>query len=380
MGDLPSSTQFKAVVARSSHISTSLRSAQRSAATETYRDPQQRCAVSLFEGDVLFSNPTANSAISKRRLFVAIAALGILVYMGIALAVDARRLIEAITQLQWFGCGGIVLLSLCNYALRFERWRLFVKALGHQLPLGRHLLYYLSGFAFTVSPGKAGEAVRSIYLRGHGVSYAESLAAFFCERLLDLLAVVLLASLVVLQYQAYRPLVGGVLLLVVVMLFVVSRPALPQWLKRLSSQRSGRLAGILSNIANLAQHSMHLLRPQLLLVGIAVGILAWAAEGLGFYLICAGMHIDVSVTLAIGIYSVAVLAGSAAFFLPGGIGGMEIVMTTLIVQASGVSVATAVIATLLCRLATLWLAVLIGIVAAWAVELKPRTSEAAVMP
>ena len=64
------------------------------------------------------------------------------------------------------------------------------------LDVYKRQLYYLSGFAFTVSPAKAGEAVRSLYLRSYGVTYSQSIAALFVERLQDLLAMVLLASLI----------------------------------------------------------------------------------------------------------------------------------------------------------------------------------------
>jgi uncharacterized membrane protein YbhN (UPF0104 family) len=73
----------------------------------------------------------------------------------------------------------------------------------------------------------------------------------------------------------------------------------------------------------------------------------------------------------LGIYALAVLAGSAAFFLPAGLGGMELVMTTLLV-AQGAPLPVAVVATLLCRIATLWFAVLIGMAAALTVEMGPQ--------
>jgi uncharacterized protein (TIRG00374 family) len=96
---------------------------------------------------------------------------------------------------------------------------------------------------------------------------------------------------------------------------------------------------------------------------------SWGAEGLGLFLICQGLHLNVAAPTAIGIYAIASLAGSAAFFLPAGIGGMEIVMTTLLI-AHGASLRTAVIATLLCRIATLWFAVLIGVTASAIVEFQ----------
>jgi len=99
--------------------------------------------------------------------------------------------------------------------------------------------------------------------------------------------------------------------------------------------------------------------------------MAWGAEGLGFGVVAHGLHISGSLWSFCGIYGVAVLAGSAAFFLPAGIGGMEIVMTTLLMER-GAPLRVAIIATLLCRLATLWFAVLLGVGAASAVELADQ--------
>ena len=65
----------------------------------------------------------------------------------------------------------------------------------------------LAGFTLTVTPGKAGEAVRSLYLHQYGVSYAQSLAALFVERLLDVLAMSLLALLILLARPEYAWLV-----------------------------------------------------------------------------------------------------------------------------------------------------------------------------
>jgi uncharacterized membrane protein YbhN (UPF0104 family) len=271
---------------------------------------------------------------SKRRVLIAVAALATLVYLGGAFVVDSARIIAALQQLAWLGCGLVLALSAGNYAVRFERWRAFLSRLGHDLPFGRHLLYYLSGFAFTVSPAKAGEAVRSLYLRGYGVTYSQSIAALFVERLQDLLAMVLLASLIMTDRPTYRPLVLGALLLVLALVIGATIKGLPGLLDRLATRlRQARLVSLLSAIANLLRSSRALLQPRLLLLGTA--------------------------------------AGSAAFFLPAGLGGMELVMTSLLV-AQGAPLRVAVVATLLCRIATLWFAVLIGMAAALTVEMGPQ--------
>jgi len=308
----------------------------------------------------------------RRRALIAIAALATLIYLAGAFAVDSARILAAINQLAWLGCGLVLALSGANYAVRFERWRTFLSRLGHELPFGRHLLYYLSGFAFTVSPAKAGEAVRSLYLRGYGVTYSQSIAALFVERLQDLLAMVLLASLIVSDRPAYRPLVVGALILVLALVWAATIKTLPAILERLSGRfQRARIVRLLSAIANLLRSSRALLQPRLLLLGTVAGMVSWGAEGLGFYLICQGLHVEVPLLSAIGIYALAVLAGSAAFFLPAGLGGMELVMTTLLV-AQGAPLRAALVATLLCRIATLWFAVLIGMAAAVTVEMGPK--------
>jgi uncharacterized protein (TIRG00374 family) len=329
----------------------------------------QITAFTLELGADLSQNPGLPAG-GKRRAMIGIAIVATIAYVGAGFAVDARRAHEAIEALGWLGCGLVLGLSVLNYVVRFQRWQMFLSRLGHHLPALQHLLYYLSGFAFTVSPAKAGEAVRSIYLREHGVSYAQSIAALFVERLQDLLAMALLASLMVFDRPAYRPLIGGALIVVLALFILASHRLLPELLERFGARiRQPRLAKGAAALVSLLRSSRALLAPRILLIGTAVGVLSWGGEGLGYYLICQGLDIHVSLLVALGIYAVAVLAGSAAFFLPAGIGGVEVVMTTLLVS-NGAPLRIAIIATLLCRVATLWFAVVIGIAATMAIELR----------
>jgi len=322
---------------------------------------------------------TAWWASGKRRTLIATALLVALSYVAVAVITDVDRLTDALGRLGWLGCIAVLGLSAVNYLLRFYRWKNFLSRLGRSLPVWRHLLYYLSAFAFTISPAKAGEAVRSIYLRDHGVTYAESIAAFFVERLLDLFAMVILASLVLFDHPAYRLLVVVSLLLVIFIIVGVCQSSLPRRIEQFSAGHSGRIAQICAAFANLLRSSRLLLHPRLLISGIIIGLLAWGAEAFGFGVVCRGLHINGGVWSFCGIYGMAVLAGAAAFFLPAGIGGMELVMTTLLVER-GSALSVAIIATLLCRLATLWFAVLLGVAAASVVELSDHKMRVRVIP
>jgi len=296
---------------------------------------------------------------AKRRLLMAFAGVGALVYLCAAIALDAHRLQAAVMRMGLSGCALVLLLSMGNYLLRFVRWRYYISCLGHHLPLWRHMAVYLSGFALTVSPGKSGEALRAVYMREYGVLYSQSIAALFCERLLDALAMILLAGLAVADARRHAPLLVGLLTLILTALALLGWDRTHLWLSAVASRHGGRIAKALASLASILRSSHRLLRADALLAGLTLALIAWAAEGLGFYLILHGLHLNLDLGSAIGIYAIGAIAGAAAFFLPGGIGSTELVMTTLLVNG-GAPLASAIIATLLCRLATLWFAVVIG--------------------
>ena len=314
------------------------------------------------------SNPEPRLPSGRKRLLVAVAGLGMLVYLCGAIAADYPALQRALAQLGWSGAVLVLGLSLFNYVLRFQRWHLYLRELGHRVPWGHHLLVYLAGFMFTVSPAKAGEALRGVYLREHHVPYADTFAALFVERLLDFLAYALLATLIVFGHAEYRLFLLGAFVVAFALLALSGHPAIPQWLDRLAAAREpSRLAALLRLGAHLLRSSRRLLRPKLLLPGLAIGVVSWGAEGVGLHLICEGLSLDVPVLTATSIYAIAGLAGAAAFFMPGGIGGMELVMIALL-TALGAPASVAVVATLMCRVATLWFAVVVGFIAAAILE------------
>ncbi|MFY7867368.1 lysylphosphatidylglycerol synthase domain-containing protein, partial [Roseateles sp.] len=68
---------------------------------------------------------------------------------------------------------------------------------------------------------------------------------------------------------------------------------------------------------------------------------------------------DVSAWVVAGIFGAAVLGG-ALTFLPGGLGGTELLMLTLLTTA-GLQASSAAAATAVCRLATLWFGFFLGL-------------------
>ena len=294
-----------------------------------------------------------------RRALALSMGLAALLYLGVVLFADREAVFAALWRISLPVLVAIFALSLLNYLLRFWRWQRYIGAFGHLLPWWRHFLYYLAGFTLTVTPAKAGEAVRSLYLHQYGVSYAQSLAALFVERLLDVLAMSLLALLILLARPDYAWLVILAWVLTVPLGWLITRTWLPDKLRVLG--QGHRYGHQFDRLARLLDSAAVLLQPGSFLFGMSVGVLSWGLEGLSLYLIADSLRIGISLATGVGIYAIAVLAGALSF-LPGGLGGTEAVMGVLLI-AFGADSATAVAITLLCRIATLWFAVALGGVA-----------------
>jgi uncharacterized protein (TIRG00374 family) len=287
--------------------------------------------------------------------------LAIALYFVGMVTTDFHATRTAVARMDWVAWAAVIALSLLNYLLRFVRWTTYIRHFSHvRLPTGRHSLYYLSGFALSTTPGKAGEAIRSLYLHPHGVGYHQSISALFVERLLDMLAITLLAVLACIYFPQYQ----WVALLTSVIAFggliVVHQKWAIDWLER-QAERLGAARKLVKHLAIMLRSALMLMRSRQLVGGLALGVIAWGGEGIGLYLILKAMGAHVDLWLAVSIYGIAVLVGAVSF-LPGGLGGTEAAMTLLLI-ASGVDKSTALAATLVCRVATLWFAVALGLIA-----------------
>jgi glycosyltransferase 2 family protein len=282
------------------------------------------------------------------------------IYGGSLVLSDLNAVGELITKLGLIGWAIVLGLSLVNYGVRFVRWEIYLRHFHSQIPILRSLAYYLGGFAFTTTPGKAGEAIRSFYLKRHSVAYVHSLAAFFTERFVDLVAMVLLALVAALMFPNYQwpvVIVAGLVIALLPLIHIKSVHALiDRQLQRLPEEKL-RMVGL--QLLELLRSSSTLLRSSPLYIGVVLALVAWGAEGVALHVILQNLDVSTSLGLAVGIYSVSVLAGALSF-IPGGLGSTEVVMVLLLTLV-GADTPTAIAATLICRLSTLWFAVIIGV-------------------
>jgi glycosyltransferase 2 family protein len=281
-----------------------------------------------------------------------------------ALSADLKQVSLAPALRSWDLFLLAAVLSLLNYVFRIVRWRWYLARLGYRLPLRFAGLTFVAGFAYTLSPGKVGEMVRARYYLPLGIPLSRVAGAFFAERLLDLVAMIALAALLLTELPAYR---SSILVAIALVAVGLAMLAFVPWQKvetRVSNRatlpafiRTGLVA-----VSKTLAATQPLLAPVPLAVGFVLGLLAWLLEGVGLHVL-SGTFTGPSIDLAgaIGVYAVAVLVGALSF-LPGGLGSTEAVMSALLVTR-GFSLGDAVFVTLACRIVTLWLAVVLGWIA-----------------
>ena len=188
------------------------------------------------------------------------------------------------------------------------------------------------------------------------------------ERLTDVISVIIvgLTGFALLPVPIVVGLVGALAVSVAGLMFAVSR-----WASRLSG------LPILSRWSELLRDSQEgfkeLAAARVMVVGVAIGAVAWFAEGLALWVILKGIGSDIALVRALPIYAAATLVG-AVTALPGGLVGTEGSMLAFL-QQSGVTRTGASAGTLLVRLVTLWFAVVIGLMALLALRRVPMVQE-----
>ena len=264
-----------------------------------------------------------------------------------------------------------LLLATANYALRIVKWEFYLARLDIRgISKLDSALVFLSGFAFTLTPGKLGEVFKSaVLLQTHQIPAERTAPIVIAERLTDVIGVVLLIALGSLGFDGglVWTLAGAACVAVGLALILWQRPldacvALvargPAWMRHLAPKFAA------------AVHCLRLVAgPGALLVPSLISVLAWGCEGVALHLILIGFGVHSSLPLAAFFYSTATLAG-ALIPVPGGLGVTESMMQQQLVRLGGIAVGVATTGMLLTRFATLWWAVFLGFAALGLLKLR----------
>lgn len=282
---------------------------------------------------------------------------------------DVRFAFEAITVRTLLLVVG---LSILNYVARVVRWLLLFRAVDRRGP-GRALadaplqaLVYIGGFAFTLTPGRAGEVIRAwMVKKSFGTPAHAGVSLVVADRFYDAVGLTLILAVVTtaLARDLTAPLVMA-LVLGASIAFLAWTSSAPRFWSGLAA-RAPFLSKPVGAIARTLGHLAVVSHPRRLPLFALPSVVGWSVQSLAPLLILSDLGVSLSPMQAIFIAAFATLVGGITF-LPGGLGGFEVTMVALL-TAMDVPVATAIVATLAMRLTALWFSVLLGVAAltAW---------------
>jgi uncharacterized membrane protein YbhN (UPF0104 family) len=308
--------------------------------------------------DVRTSRVYLDSAERLSRRALIFTCLGGIAYLILALWAGWSDVVRTLFGL---GIGAAIMglaATLMSYLLRFLRWTLIMRCMGYAPPLKPSLMIYLGGLALTATPGKVGETIRSALLVRFGVPVSASLAAFFVDRLSDLVGVLLLAGLTVggstgwiFCALALAALLGGVVL-----------PSIaPHALATIrgAGALSTRIQHATAWLNAASAHIGRAWRPRMFLVLLGVAMIAYGVQGLVFADYASRLWPGLDHVSLLHHFLRSTLVGAASM-LPGGIGAMEASLIALLTQ-DGMPLTSAVAAAIAIRAVTLWFGIALGI-------------------
>jgi uncharacterized protein (TIRG00374 family) len=253
-------------------------------------------------------------------------------------------------------------LMVWQVGFRFVRWAWYAWWLGLRIPLPEAALYYAAGLGMTLTPGRLGELVRLWFLeKRFAVPYRRLIGLYIADRVSDVTAYLILFAIGSTAYRHGLSIAWGGIAIIVLMIAVLMNPRPIFLLLNACHAAIGRGRKLVLWLRRAFRNTALLFRPRVLLPGLAFGTIGWLAPAWVLVMTLSQMGVALHPLQAIAIYSAAALVGGATM-LPGGGGGTEAVLVSLLVS-SNVPLDSAVAATIVTRIAFLWLPVALGIVA-----------------
>lgn len=301
------------------------------------------------------------NAALRRVLFAML--LAVVVYGGFAVWRDARKVADAIARFEWWALAAACSLAMGNYMVRFLKWELYLSQLGIRgVARVDSVLTFLSGFVLTVTPGKVGEAFKSLVLHEtHAVPVARTAPIVIAERLTDVIGIVVLIAAGSLGFPGGLAWAAAGAAAASLVLAVVASKRASYAILRSVERLPGPFKRVGPRLHEAYESLVTMVRPRNLLLPALLSIVAWALECAALWVVLRGFGQTTALSSATFIYATSTLAG-ALVPVPGGLGVTEGSLEGQLVRIAGVAPAPATGAMILVRFATLWFAVLVGFV------------------
>jgi len=214
--------------------------------------------------------------------------------------------------------------------LRVFRWHIFLRRITDQIPFKQSVLYFLSGYAFILSPARAGEIIRSPFIkRDYGISISKTAPIILVERFNDLLAVTIIISIGLIFSEFEKTVIVLPLGIIAIMLLIITnKTVLSKMLLRLSKMKF--INKMIPNVDESFDVIYSLIKPKFFILGTVTSLVIGVLEVTSVYFFIIGFNEEINFNDLVVIFHASNFA-AAASMIPGGIGILEVGLVGLLV-------------------------------------------------
>lgn len=246
----------------------------------------------------------------------------IAIYVGFLIFSDIEKTFVTIISVDVINLSLMIFMWILGVIIRIFRWNYFLRKITKLIPFRKSILYYLSGYAFILSPARAGEIIRSPFIkRDYGISISKTAPIVLVERFYDLLAVTAIISVGLFLADFEKVVILLPLgFLVTIFIIIRSKKIFNKILLRLSKIRI--VNRIVPNTEESFETIFALMKPKSFFVGSLSSILIGILEVIGIYYLILGLDGKINFNDLLVIFHVSNFAATASM-IPGGIGILE---------------------------------------------------------
>ncbi|MGC8501697.1 lysylphosphatidylglycerol synthase transmembrane domain-containing protein [Desulfurella sp.] len=275
-----------------------------------------------------------------------------LIISAIGFFSDFKKAVQSLEHFDKIYLIGAAIFGFGNDFIKFFRWHLYIKKLSIKVNFFTDLKIFLCGLAMSVTPVKFGYTIKNYIIENlTKTPFKRTLSATFAEIYVDFL-ILSVISLIGMFYLQKFSILGATLIIAVSIIFY------PKIFKQIFIKLRTILPYTIRKYYVVLKDMVSFFTIGLFSEVILITILAWTSEGVSLSLILKGFGYNVNVIKTTVIFNFATLVGSLSM-LPGGLIVSDLTLFGLLVYI-GIPVYISLPATILARICTLWLSVIVG--------------------
>ncbi|MCF6271344.1 MAG: flippase-like domain-containing protein [Melioribacteraceae bacterium] len=295
----------------------------------------------------------------KKYIFISII-ITVIVYLALSFYGNINLVLVSLKAFQWIYFPIILIIIYLTFLLKFLKWQYYLKYLDVKVQLGLSFKIFMASLIMSITPGKIGDLIKSYMLKEtNGTPVNTTIPIVFAERVTEFAALLFLVILGINIYnQSIVIIIISLFSIIILILLLFNSRIMNKIIIILS--RSKKLEKYIEPISLTISNSKILLKPKPFSLMILLSLFIWIVECFAFYLILIQFNIDFQIIWSFFTYLFSIFIGSLSM-LPAGLGVTDGSLTFLLSQ-NGLSKEIAVTATLIVRIATLWFALIVGVI------------------